>query len=119
MTIKVSELNRKSQIVLSTILKNNYTGSSKNLLPLVQKRKIYGKRFTLEKLDKTLGFLERMNLVTCAYADNSIYYLELTYEGEEYLEFGWVEIKSFLLKSIFTPIAVSFVTALITALIVR
>jgi hypothetical protein len=69
-------------------------------------------------VEKTLEHLEENDLAECRKHDGGITWVDLTYEGKNYKEFGKLRLFSFLIESIGVPILVSFIVALITALIV-
>lgn len=68
-------------------------------------------------VEQTLWYLHSQGYIHCQPGDGTIYALEPTYAGEHFQEFDWAETKSFVLRSIVTPIAVSAVTTLLTLFI--
>lgn len=106
-------LDRRSRIVLKTIRKHDFIDSSAELLPLLPARH----KFALDSLDSTLWFLDRNRLLNCEEGEDSVYCMNLTYEGKHYGEFVWIDFKTFLFKSVMVPIVVAFITSCLTLLL--
>jgi hypothetical protein len=106
------QLDKKSKKVLSliNIYRNKYgiIENSEELLLYLPKK------YTLNIVDDVLGHLYREEYIVCAFGADSVSDISLTYKGENYREFQWIDLKEFLLKSILVPIAVSAVVSLIT-----
>lgn len=105
-------LDKKSRKVLKVLnrIKNedDYVDGLKVLIPLMPKK------YTEKVLFDVLWHLNELNLIACSEAECTINEIYVTYEGQNYTEFQWIELKAFIKKSILTPIAVSFITSLIT-----
>lgn len=106
-------LNRDSVTVLRTLKHMDRAVASSEILKCISGRR----KWTLERLDVTLFFLERRGFVSCVVGDDSYYSVCLTYEGLHYNEFQWLEVKKFLFCSVLVPIAVAFITSVLTILI--
>ena len=108
-------LDCKSREVLKVINQINksqgYIGGSYDVLQYCSKR------FTLSKIEIALDYLEKREYVNCIYFAKSINEIHLTHKGENYKEFAWIDFVEFLFRSILTPIAVAFITAIITTLV--
>lgn len=72
-------------------------------------------KFNINQIEQILLSLDAKGLIDVVPADNTICHTVLTYEGEKYTESNWIDFKKFLLTSIFTPIVISVVTAIITS----
>ena len=71
--------------------------------------------FSEDKACSALKALEEKNFLTCTYAGNKPWFVKLNFKGYFYNEIIINEIKEFFLKSIVTPVIVSFITALIAS----
>lgn len=105
-------LDRKSRQVLHAISKAN-NGSdtihgSELLLPYLPKK------YTVEMVDRVLWHLQDECYVECTGADDTVCYVFVKYEGQNYKEFNWLKFKEALLKSILLPIGISALTSIIT-----
>lgn len=104
-------LNKKSKIVLKTLHKINFKYENIDafcvLLPKMSK----------DDIEQTLWYLEETGYISCSPTEDTIWWLEPTYRGEQYKEFKIVELKEFIFKSILVPIFVSVVVSCITVLI--
>ena len=105
-------LDRKSKKVLKAALESqnrlHIIERSETLLPRLPKK------YTLDLVDSALYHLQEVGLLTCHPAGGTICQIDVSYEAQNYAEFQWMAFKSFLLKSIFTPIVVAAITTLIT-----
>lgn len=68
----------------------------------------------IEEITQCCGFLVKMDYLEAYRADDTFYYITATYTGKKYTEFSWINFKVFITHSIFTPIFVAVITALIT-----
>jgi len=104
-------LNKKSKIVLKALHKINFKYENIDafcaLLPKLSK----------DDIEQTLWYLEELGYISCSPAEDTIWWLEPTYRGEQYKEFEFVDFKLFIYKSVIVPIIVSVITAVITMLI--
>ena len=121
-------LDKKSKIVLDTLIKNGYTHCQsrfetigKSLLPYLPKPEKY--KWTFESVQACLVYLSKEGYVDYATRTNGYCtvsdctYVHTTHKGTNYKTFKWLEVKAFLFRSILTPIVVSLITSLITVVI--
>ena len=119
-------LDRKSKIVLNTLIKNGFTvpkasfeSIEKDLVPLLPNPKRYA--WTFESVQPIIKYL-----IDCGYADGvsrtlgyypvlDYIYVYATHKGQAYKEFSRMEVRSFFMRSILTPIVVSGLTALLVS----
>jgi len=73
--------------------------------------------FPQDKIEKALVHNEERGYIKLNWFAKAINEIHLTHKGENYKEFAWVVFKEYMLKSILTPIAVAFITAIITTLV--
>lgn len=107
-------LDKKSKLVLKIL---NKIKNDNNLIQGSDKVLEHQSKYDRKTIDSVLWYLESKGYVHCSNAENSIYLIQLAYEGINYNEFNWIGLKSFLFTSIFTPIVVAFITTLIVELI--
>jgi hypothetical protein len=102
-------LDKKSKQVLKALNKG------KNDIDYIEKSEILlkylPKTYSVHNLDNVLWHLQDLKYVVCSPGGDTIY---VTYKAQNYKEFDWIEFKLFLTRSIFLPIGVSAITALIT-----
>ena len=121
-------LDKISKTVLDTLIRLGYTRPNAdfksikaNLLPFLPK--IRNHEWTFENVQSCLVYLKKFDYVD--YSTFSIGYYPVpdctmvytTHKGANYKKFTWIQIKEFLITSIFVPIGVSFSTTLITLII--
>lgn len=104
-------LDKKSKRVLKSITK---LSNSSDYITMDELLDTLPKKFTLKLTEQVLTYLQSLDLVECCWADNGIVDITINYSGKNYREFEWLKFKSFLYKSILTPIVVSFITAVLT-----
>lgn len=104
-------LNKDSVVVLRKLKKINFNYDNIDefckLVPNMSKSDVEG----------ALWYLDKKGYLICSPGDNTVYSLAPTYEGEHYFQFKWAEFKSFMLRSVITPILTAFFTTLLTLLI--
>lgn len=71
--------------------------------------------FSEDKARAAIETLEEKNYLTCHYADNKPWIINMHFKGYFYKEIVFNELKKFFLKSVITPIIIAFITAFITA----
>lgn len=70
------------------------------------------KKYTQELTDDVLWHLHEKGYLQCTSGDCTVCRIYVTYEGQNYSEFRRIELKSFLMRSVLTPIVVSLATTI-------
>lgn len=109
-------LTKTEKYVLSVAVKltSNEGGaliSSNNIPSLSSEPNDYDIFLACKNLHKN-GYIDNYNVTLCGETE-----FTLTHKGLRYKEFGRLQLKSFIFRSILTPIGASIVTALITTAI--
>lgn len=71
-------------------------------------------KFSTNQVRAAITALEDKGYMTCNFAGNVPFFVELHLNGYAYKEIGHKKLLEFFLKSFLTPIVVAFVTTLIT-----
>lgn len=105
--MKISKRNRDK--VLRVISDINYEEGTKKIVPehpRLQKLK-------LKELMEVLNKLNSLKLIEILWADDRIYHIHLTSEGNIYFERDSDERRRFMWRSIWVPIMISFATTIV------
>lgn len=108
-------LDKKSKKILKLLNKikddNNAVDGSKALL------KHLPKKYTEDYINNILRNLANHEYIQCFYGDGTIIDIDVMYKGQIYKEVTRNEVKTFLLKSVLTPIIIACIVAILTTLI--
>ena len=99
-------LNKDSIIVLKYLHKNNFEFDT------VEELSKHLPQLSTADVEGALWHLDKCGYRECDPADDTVYELRPTYDGLKYTQFFVAEIKDFLFRSFFVPIAVSIVTSM-------
>lgn len=123
-------LDKKSKIIIDMLISHGYTAPKisfvsirDSLLPILPKPEKY--KWERDLLYTNLSYLNELGLVDYVQHANGYYpvpecsHLFVTHKGLAYKELSRLELKSFLLRSILTPIVVSAATSFVVSLLSR